>query len=312
MAKILDGTAVSKKLREEIKEEVFDLTNADGTTITAGYRRPRNNICLAVVLCTDDPASRIYVERKRKACEEVGITSLKLEPFDGGVEKYNDPQEHLISLIGWLNKDPAIHGILVQLPLPNCIDQQKVFDRIHPWKDVDVFNPINVGLLMQGRPRFIPCTPHAVQELLYHSGHTIEGKSVCIINRSDVVGKPLSALLVQDDGTKSNATVKVCHDRTPPDVLSKECQNSDIIVVAVGKKDFLTPGMVGPDSVVVDVGINRVEGSRKIHGDCHPDVYDACQAYSPVPGGVGPFTVTMLLHNTVKAFKLLNNAKNLS
>ena len=298
MAKILDGIAVSKKLREKLKYRLDEW-------YPELYKRPQ--ICLAVILCSDDPASEVYVRHKQRACEEVGITSVLLKPFEGGIKNYSNPQAHLMGMIDWLNEDPNIHGILVQLPLPTLdINQQAVFDRINPLKDVDVFNPTNVGLLMQGRPRFVPCTPHAVQELLHHSGYDLDGKSVCIINRSDIVGKPLSALLVHD-GIKANATVKVCHDHTPPEVLANECKNSDVIVVAVGKQNFLTPDMVGEHSIVVDVGINRIKGSKKICGDCHEGIYDIVQAYSPVPGGVGPVTVTMLLHNTIKSFIALNN-----
>lgn len=291
MTQILDGKAVAAEIKSELKSQMSSQLN-----------RP---ICLAVVLCTDNPASRLYVQMKRQACEDVGITSLLIEPFQGGVEKYDNPEQHLLSTIEWLNNDPSVHGILVQLPLPDVIDTFKIFDKIHPYKDVDVFNPVNVGLLMQNRPRFIPCTPHGVQELLYRSGVEIAGKSVVIINRSDIVGKPLSALLMQDDGTKANATVKVCHDRTPPEMLQEVCLNSDIIVVAVGKRGFLTPDMVSERSIVVDVGINRIPNSKKICGDCAEGVFGKVAAQSLVPGGCGPMTIVCLLKNTFKAWKIL-------
>ncbi|CAE7860196.1 folD [Symbiodinium microadriaticum] len=278
LLKILDGTKISKEIRGEIEDEIL-------------CRRPP---CLAVVLCTEDPASEIYVKRKQKACEEVGITTFLIRPFQGGIEKWDHPAEHLLSTIDYLNDDPAIHGILVQLPLPNNIPQHWVFDRINPLKDVDVFSPTNVGLLLQGRPRLIPCTPQGIQELLIRSGIPIAGKKVAIINRSDIVGKPLNALLIQDDGNRANATVFLCHDRTPPDRLKDVCLSADIIVVAVGIPNFLTEDMVHDKSVIVDVGINRKEGSKKIVGDVHPAVHEKVYAYSPVPGGVGPMTVTIL------------------
>lgn len=304
MAQILDGKAVSAKIREELRNQLLNVKGASFPHFN--YSMP----CLAVVLCTDDPASKVYVRHKQKACEEVGITSYLLKPFDGGIEKYSHPKEHLLATIRYLNNDPAVHGVLVQLPLPPEIDCHEVFDTIDPRKDVDVFNPANVGLLMQGRPRFIPCTPHGVQELLFHSGIEIAGKKVAIINRSDIVGKPLSALLIQDEG-KANATVVTCHDRTPSSSLKQVCLAADIIVVAVGKPDFLKPEMVPEGAIVVDVGINRV-GERLV-GDCHPDVAEKCSWISPVPGGVGPMTVTMLLKNTIKAHHhLVYNQKSAS
>jgi methylenetetrahydrofolate dehydrogenase (NADP+)/methenyltetrahydrofolate cyclohydrolase len=221
------------------------------------------------------------------------------------LEKWDCPEQHLLSTIHYLNDDPAIHGILVQLPLPPCINQHLVFDAINPLKDVDVFSPVNVGLLLQGRPRLIPCTPQGIQELLLRSRIAIAGKKVAIINRSDIVGKPLHALLIQDDGKRANATVTLCHDGTPPEILKEVCLAADIIVVAVGIPNFLTEDMVHRNSVVVDVGINRVEGSKKIVGDVEPQVWNKALACSGVPGGVGPMTVTMLLRNTLKAQELL-------
>lgn len=289
MAKLLDGKKIAQDIRNEIAHELIN------TKIP---------LCLAVVLCTNDPASKIYVDRKRKACEEVGITTFLIKPFQGGLDKWDHHTEHLLSTIEYLNNDPAVHGILVQLPLPFSINQHLIFDHINPLKDVDVFNPVNVGLLLQGRPRLIPCTPQGIQELLIRSNIPIAGKKVAIINRSDIVGKPLNALLIQDDGNRANATVTLCHDRTPPDTLKSICLSSDIIVVAVGIPNFLTEDMVHDKSVVVDVGINRIEGSNKIVGDVHPAVYDKVFAYSPVPNGVGPLTVCSLLKNVLKAQKL--------
>jgi len=291
MAQLLDGNAVAAEVRAEIKAKI-------------GMTPP----CLAVVLCSEDPASEIYVSKKRQACEECGIISFLLKPFEGGIENWSQPMDHLLATIDYLNNDPAVHGVLVQLPLPKCLDAQAVFDRIDPHKDVDVFSPTNVGLLLQGRPRFVPCTPQGIQELLTRSGIGIAGKKVAIINRSDIVGKPLSALLVQDHG-QANATVFMCHDHTPPDRLKEVCLSSDIIVVAVGQPNFLTADMVPEGAVVVDVGINRIPGTRKIVGDVDFDaVSQKVSAITPVPGGVGPMTVAMLMRNTLKAQLLSKNA----
>jgi|SaaInlV_100m_DNA_2_1039680.scaffolds.fasta_scaffold19337_2 methylenetetrahydrofolate dehydrogenase (NADP+)/methenyltetrahydrofolate cyclohydrolase len=293
MTKILDGKKAASEIKEEIKEEVDSYLYAKKTPP-----------CLAVVLCTNDSASKIYVKKKQQACEECGITSFLIEPFEGGIEKWHNPKKHLLSTVEYLNKNSSINGILVQLPLPDFISAHEVFDKIDHLKDVDVFSPTNVGLLSQGRPRLVPCTPQGVQELLIRNNIEIKGKKVAVINRSDIVGKPLSSLLVQDDGTKANATVFMCHDNTSPEHLKEVCLNSDIIVVAVGKIDFLTPDMVREGSIVIDVGINRIPETGKITGDVHHDVYPKTYAYSPVPGGCGPMTVACLMKNVLKAYKL--------
>lgn len=300
MPKILDGNKIAAEIRNEMR---VMLSARKISPVLYSHNQPKPPSLpptLAVVLCSDDPASAAYVSKKIQACNDVGINSFVVRPFENGLKNWSDPKEHLLRIIDWLNSDSNVHGILVQLPLPKelNVSNYEVFDRIDPLKDVDVFNPVNTGLLLQGRPRFIPCTPHGVQELLIRSGVEIEGKKVAIINRSDVVGKPLNALLIQDK-EEANATVTICHDRTPPDRLREVCQAADIIVVAVGKPGFLTPELVTNKSVVVDVGINRVYG--KIVGDVDPRVYDLVDAYSPVPGGVGPMTVAMLLHNTIQA-----------
>lgn len=292
MPMLLNGDHVAHQIRNELKIQLAARRDAHG------YVGPLPPPCLAVVLCTDDPASQVYVKKKIEACEEIGFGSFLVQPFQGGIYRWENPREHLLKTIDWLNSAEGINGILVQLPLPKEIDQTEIFDRIDPLKDVDVFNPVNVGLLLQGRPRFIPCTPHAVQELLTRSGVAIAGKKVVIINRSDIVGKPLKALLIQDD-VEANATVTLCHDRTPPEMLKEVCLSADIIVVAVGKPRFLTADMVRVGSIVVDVGINRVDG--KIVGDVHPEAFAKVAAISPVPGGVGPMTVTMLMFNTLQA-----------
>ena len=293
MAQILDGNKISAIIRDEIKEEVSKM---------------KEKPCLTVVLCSNDPASEIYVRKKQQACAEVGIESQLIKPFsEDGVTaeevifRMKHPQECLLSVVRSLNDDPAVDGILVQLPLPKSLSQHAVFDLIDPRKDVDVFSPTNVGLLLQGRPRFVPCTPAGIQELLTRSGIKIAGKKVAIINRSDIVGKPLSALLIQDHG-EANATVVTCHDQTPPQLLKQICLSSDIIVVAVGKSNFLTADMVPEGCIVVDVGINRI--GKKIVGDVDFEPVAAKASWiSPVPGGVGPMTITMLLKNTLKAAK---------
>lgn len=308
MAKILDGNKIAAEMRQEMKFALMERTiQASGPQPRYKEPMPATPPCLGVILCSDDPASQLYVKKKVEACRDVGINSFVINPYEGGIDKWEDPRERLLSTIGWMNFDSNVHGILVQLPLPKgCgVTNHQVFDKITPLKDVDVLNPVNTGLLLQGRPRFVPCTPHAVQELLTRSGVQIAGKKVAIINRSDIVGKPLKALLVQDEA-EANATVTICHDRTPPQLLQDVCQSADIVVVAVGKPDFITPNMVNKRTVVVDVGINRVTvgGKAKVVGDVRPDVYDVVAAYSPVPGGVGPMTVTMLIHNTIRAQEL--------
>lgn len=297
MARILDGNALALQIKTEIKEQIRSLGKA-----------PR----LAVLLCSNDPASKIYVQKKVDACAEVGIDSFLIKPFgkmtigeaacDGIIDV---PMKILLDRIDELNHDKSIDGILVQLPLPNILNQQEVFDRIHPLKDVDVFSPVNVGLLLQGRPRLVPCTPAGIQELLVRSDISTEGKKVAIINRSDIVGKPLQALLSQNN-SRANATCTLCHDHTPPETLKEVCLSSDIIVVAVGIPNFLQPHMVSKGVVVIDVGINRL-ATKQIVGDVHPDVYPLTSAYTPVPGGVGPMTVAMLLKNTLIASQLISN-----
>lgn len=298
MAQILDGNATATRIRAEIKSDVQKMVGRD---LGGGYvERTGHPPCLAVILCTDDPASQIYVRKKQEACTEVGINSFLIKPFEGGIHNWMSPIGHLLSTIKWLNEDNSVHGILVQLPLPKEINPTLVFDRINPLKDVDVFSPENVGLLLQGRPRFVPCTPQGVQQLLTRNGIKIAGKQVAIINRSDIVGKPLSALLIQDHG-EANATVVTCHDQTPPERLKRVCLSSEIIVVAVGQPGFLTADMVPEGAVVVDVGINRLEDKRIVGDADFEAVSKKASWISPVPGGVGPMTVTMLLKNTLQA-----------
>lgn len=286
---LIDGNKISAEIRKEIADQVVMFRHV--TNI-----QPR----LAVVLVGSDPASQIYVKKKREACEQVGIASYVVDPLPD-IERWHNPQARLEEMIRFLNGNEEVHGILVQLPLPTGLDVHRIFDLIDPKKDVDVFNPTNVGLLTQGRARFLPCTPHGIQQMLSRSGIILAGKKVVVINRSDVVGKPLSSMLIQDDDF-GNATVTVCHDRTPPERLRESTKAADVVVVAVGKPNFLTGEMIRPGSVVVDVGINRVEG--KVVGDCHVSVRDVAGHLTPVPGGVGPMTVTMLLENTLRAARL--------
>jgi len=288
VAHIIDGSKIAQELQKEIAAEVQDFQADTGVTP-----------CLVVLLAGSDPASAVYVQRKRDACARVGIRSELYQPYIG----FSEGQKTLEGILCYLNEEPWCHGILVQLPLPSPVNQYTIFDLINPDKDVDVFNPLNVGLLVQGRPRLKPCTPHGIQEMLRRSGIGIAGKKVVVINRSDVVGKPLSSMLLQDNDEYANATVTVCHNRTPPALLKEITRAADIIVVAVGIPGFLTADMVRAGQVVVDVGVNRL-GGKKLVGDVDfAAVSKIVEAISPVPGGVGPMTVTMLLRNTLEAAK---------
>jgi methylenetetrahydrofolate dehydrogenase (NADP+)/methenyltetrahydrofolate cyclohydrolase len=249
-----------------------------------------------VVLVGNNEASTIYVKKKLEACKSVGIECV--------IHHYvATEEEKVLDRIKTLNKYSSCNGILVQLPLPIGFDNNRIFDMIDPLKDVDVFHPENVGLLVQNRPRFLPPTPHAVREIV-KSVTNLVGKHVVVINRSNIVGKPLSSMLIQDNGEYANATVTVCHDKTSPAQLKAICLTADIIVVAVGIPNFLTPDMVNENQIIVDVGINRLE--NKIVGDVHPFVAEHVAYITPVPGGVGPVTVAMLLYNTVEAVRLQN------
>jgi len=284
--KILDGLKISKDIKRELSLEISEFKTK--TNITPNLR---------AILVGQDSASEIYINKKIKACKEVGINGevIKLNSIDG-----------LEDVIRQINEDNSIHGYILQLPLPNKLDPLKYFELFDKNKDVDVFHPENVGLLVQNKPRFKPCTPHAIQELLNRSGIKTHGKKVAIINRSNVVGKPLANMLIQDCSEFANATVTICHDKTIPEVLKEITYNSDIIIVAVGILDFLKSDMVKPfgvEQVIIDVGINRLE--NKIFGDVSVNIYeDSAKIVSPVPGGVGPLTVTMLMKNTLQAAKL--------
>ena len=279
---IIDGKHIAKKIKEEVKNEVLNL-KSEG--IFPG---------LAVVLVGDNPASQIYVNNKKKACEETGISS----------EEYFLPkhtsQEDLIALIEKLNYDKTINGILTQLPLPPHINEFEVSSSIHEDKDVDVFNPKNIGKLILGKSRLTPCTPFGIIKMLEYSKISVEGKNCVVIGRSNIVGKPMAHLL-----TQKNATVTLCHSKTKN--ISDICKNADIIICAVGKPKFLTSDMVKKDTVVVDVGINRTTKGI-VCGDVDFENVSKVASYiTPVPGGVGPMTIAMLMKNTVIATKIQNN-----
>ncbi len=276
MAILIDGKAVSAAERELIKEQISKMTVKPG---------------LAVILVGEDPASQVYVRNKKKACADVGIYS----------ESYDLPtdtsQAELLELIDKLNNKDDIHGILVQLPLPKHIDETAVINAIVPEKDVDAFHPVNVGKIMTGDYDFLPCTPAGVMCLLKHYNIDPSGKECVVVGRSNIVGKPQAMLLLH-----ANGTVTICHSRTKD--LKAKCLEADILVVAIGKPDFITGDMVKDGAVVVDVGINRKEDG-KLTGDVDFATVEPKASYiTPVPGGAGPMTITMLLKNTVKAAEL--------
>jgi methylenetetrahydrofolate dehydrogenase (NADP+)/methenyltetrahydrofolate cyclohydrolase len=283
-AKIIDGKAIAAEVRNEVKVGVDEL-KASGITP-----------CLAAVLVRDVPASQVYVRTKRKACEHVGLSSVLHTPA-GDI-----PEAQLFALIDQLNEDPAVHGILIQLPLPDHVDEAKVIERLSPSKDVDGFHPSNVGKLVIGMDTFKPCTPAGVQELLVRSGIEIGGKHAVVIGRSNIVGKPMANLLVQKH-KNANATVTVCHSRTRN--LAALTRQADILIAALGRPHVVTADMVKPGAVVIDVGINRVDDSSAKKGYRSDVDFDAvsqvASAITPVPGGVGPMTVAMLMVNTLKA-----------
>jgi methylenetetrahydrofolate dehydrogenase (NADP+) / methenyltetrahydrofolate cyclohydrolase len=282
-ARIIDGKAIANRLREDIARRVADFTAA--TRIV-----PR----LVAILTGDDPASAVYVRHKHLACEKAGIGSEVLRlPAD-------TTQSGLLDHIARLNADRLVHGILVQLPLPRQIETQSILDAVTPLKDVDCFHPENVGRLVQGRPRFLPCTPHGVQQLLIHENVAIAGSHVVILGRSEIVGKPLATMLIQK-GAHADATVTVCHSKTRD--LASLTRGADILVAAIGSPGFVKREMVKPGAVVIDVGVNRV--GEKLVGDVDfAGVSETALAITPVPGGVGPMTITMLLENTLTAAKL--------
>jgi len=282
-AAILDGKALAQEIQAEIAQQVSEFTRQSGVTP-----------CLAAVLVGEDPASQVYVRNKQKACERVGILSQSHRP------PASISIDDLLALIDKLNRDPAVHGILVQLPLPKGLDETQMLRAVSPLKDVDAFHPENVGRIVQGRPRFLPCTPHGIQQLLLRREVPIAGARVVILGRSDIVGKPMAIMLMQR-GPGGDATVTVCHTRTRN--LPEVTRQADILIAAIGKAKFVTADMVKPGAVVVDVGVNRTpEG---LVGDVDfQAVSQVAGQITPVPGGVGPLTITMLLHNTLAAAKM--------
>lgn len=278
--KLLDGKALAKKIRADLAETV--------KAATAKGARPPG---LAVILVGENPASQVYVRNKQKACAEAGISSLPfLLPEDA-------TQQELLELIDALNQRENVDGILLQLPLPPALDARACLDAIDPEKDVDGFHPLNMGRLALGLPGFAPCTPLGVIELLAANGISVAGKKAVIVGRSDIVGKPLALLLAQKD---ANATVTICHSATPD--LKKECLNADLLFLALGKPAAITADMVPEGCVVVDIGINRTETG--LCGDADfAEVSKKASAITPVPGGIGPMTIAMLLRNTVKSWE---------
>lgn len=278
MSRIIDGKAIAAQIKEELKEEVA-LLGKDGVTVG-----------LAVILVGDDAASSIYVNNKKKACEYVGIRSVSYE-----LSK-DTSQEELLALIDRLNHDDTVNGILVQLPLPAHIDEETVITAISPDKDVDGFHTESAGRLLVGKKGFLPCTPAGIIQLIRWSGFTIEGKECVVIGRSNIVGKPMAVLLLRENGT-----VTVAHSKT--ENLKEVASRADILVVAVGKQKFITADYVKEGAVVIDVGIHRLEG-KKMCGDVDfDDVQEKAAAITPVPGGVGPMTIAMLMANCVEAAK---------
>ena len=280
MYKIIDGKIISGSVKDRVAKEVAELKQKG---ITTG---------LAVIIVGEDPASKVYVANKKKACEALGIIS----------EEYalpeNTTQQELLALIDTLNKKESINGILCQLPLPKHLNEDEVINAILPEKDVDAFHPQNVGKIMLGDYDFVPCTPAGIMEMLDYEGIDITGKTCVVIGRSNIVGKPMGMLLLHKNGT-----ITICHSRTKD--LASVCKKADILVAAVGRPNFVTADMVKDGAVVIDVGINRVDG--KLVGDVDFNaVKDKCAAITPVPGGVGPMTIAMLMQNTVTASKKQN------
>lgn len=281
MPMIIDGKAISAKVKDRIKQGVEEL-NQKGITVG-----------LAVIIVGEDPASKVYVANKKKACEALGIIS----------EEYalpeNTTEEELLSLINGLNNKKSINGILCQLPLPRHLDEKLIINSILPEKDVDAFHPQNVGRIMIGDYDFVPCTPAGIMELLNYSGIEVEGKSCVVIGRSNIVGKPMGMLLLHKNGT-----VTICHSKTKN--LKEICKQADILVAAVGRPLFVTADMVKEGAVVIDVGIHRTENG--LCGDVDfAAVCEKASAITPVPGGVGPMTIAMLMQNTLTAAKRQNN-----
>lgn len=277
MGSIIDGNKIAQDIRNEVRQKALELKEQKG--ITPG---------LAVVLVGEDPASKVYVGRKAKACAEVGFLSREYKlPADTGEDK-------LLSLIDALNKDPLIHGILVQLPLPKNISTDKIIAAIDPHKDVDGFHPYNVGGLVTGSPLFVPCTPRGIMELIARTGINLKGNEAVVVGRSNIVGKPMAMLLLAE-----HATVTICHSRTKD--LPAVTRRADILIAAVGKPHMIRAEMVKEGAVVIDVGVNRLENGKLAGDVAFDEVAPKASFITPVPGGVGPMTIAMLMKNTLDA-----------
>ena len=281
MATILSGKTVSARIKENLKVEIENLKKS-GTTPG-----------LAVIIVGEDPASKVYVGRKEAMCQELGMHSEKFALPE------ETTQEELVALVEKLNNDKNIHGILVQLPLPKHLDEKAVINTIRPEKDVDAFHPVNVGKIMIGDYDFVPCTPAGIMELIAESNVEIEGKNCVVIGRSNIVGKPMSMLLLHKNGT-----VTTCHSRTKD--LKEVTKQADILVAAVGRANFVTADMVKPGAVVIDVGMNRLDDGKLVGDVAYDEVEKVAGAITPVPGGVGPMTIAMLMQNTLTAAKNAN------
>lgn len=293
-AKLLKGADVAKEIRAELKAEVQQLQEKHG--VVPG---------LVTILVGENPASQSYVRAKQNTAHELGFYSVQdSQPADLS-------EEDLLKLIDKYNKDPKIDGILVQLPLPKHVNENRVLLSIDPGKDVDAFHPVNVGKLMIGEPDYLPCTPAGIQELLIRSGTKIEGAEVVVIGRSNIVGKPIAMMLLQK-APGANATVTLCHTRTKD--VKQHALRADILIVAAGVTEYVKGDWVKPGAVVIDVGVNEVgktaDGKRVLKGDvAFAEAAERASAITPVPGGVGPMTITMLMKNTVRACKVHNNIK---
>lgn len=281
MAEIINGKLVSQAKREELKKRVSALNEAG------------KQVGLAVIIVGNNSASRVYVNNKKKGCEEIGVIS-----YEYALPEQTTQQE-LLDLINELNNKAEVNGILCQLPLPAHIDEQVVINNINPQKDVDAFHPFNVGHIMIGDYTFLPCTPAGIMEMLKFYNISVSGKKCVVIGRSNIVGKPMAMLLL-----KENGTVEICHSRTAN--LKEECLTADILVAAVGKAGFVTADMVKEGAVVIDVGMNRNEEGKLCGDVCYDEVFEKASFITPVPGGVGPMTITMLLENTVRSAEAYN------
>jgi methylenetetrahydrofolate dehydrogenase (NADP+)/methenyltetrahydrofolate cyclohydrolase len=286
MAEIIDGKLVSENIRLALAKKIDEFKYETG--ITPG---------LAVIIVGSNPASLVYVRNKKRACEQVGINSYEIALPEDVIE------DDLIDCIAELNANPEVHGILVQLPLPAHINEEKILNSINPDKDVDAFHPVNVGRILIGNYTFLPCTPAGIIDLLDYYGIDISSKKCVVVGRSNIVGKPMTHLLLERNGT-----VTVCHSRTKD--IESEIKSADILVVAVGKPEFVKGSMIKPGAVVIDVGINRVADGKLVGDVEFSSAFEIASYITPVPGGVGPMTITTLLKNTLYAAKIAHNRNN--